>query len=295
MNKVSIVIPFYEHVEWLMEAVESVLSQDYLNKEVIVINDGSKEDVTEFLATYGASIIYEKKENGGPSTARNRGIELATGKYIAFLDSDDLWLPYKLTTQVKYMEKYNAIWSYCGYSTFGVGKEKTVTVSENKCVEWQRYYQPIIATPCVMILKDYLDKNDECRFNPSLRYGQDIYMWLMLNANNCILAIPDVLVKVRIRGGNAARRAFVQLQARSNIWKCRKKNKEMLIDKFDVTLLFMLASELCTLGNAIISRCAKIIKNPHIIEFMSKVLFVVPWAMFKIDRKRNVRVKKEDV
>ena len=93
---VSVIIPFYNETGWLSEAIESVLRQTYPIHEIIVINDGSKEDVSALLNLYEGKIKYFYKENGGPSSARNLGINLATGDYLSFLDSDDVWLPFSL-------------------------------------------------------------------------------------------------------------------------------------------------------------------------------------------------------
>ncbi|MDY5738280.1 MAG: glycosyltransferase family A protein, partial [Candidatus Onthomorpha sp.] len=70
MGKVSVIIPFYNGVDWLCEAVQSVLDQTYKNFEIIVVNDGSPEDVTKFLEKYGDKIIYHKQINQGPAAAR---------------------------------------------------------------------------------------------------------------------------------------------------------------------------------------------------------------------------------
>src|SRR5690554_2836035 len=99
-KKVSVIIPFYNGVEWLCEAVQSVLDQTYKNFEIIVVNDGSPEDVSGLLSKYGNKIIYRYKENGCAATARNLAMEIATGEYLAFLDSDDLWLPAKTEKQI---------------------------------------------------------------------------------------------------------------------------------------------------------------------------------------------------
>ncbi|HIW50310.1 MAG TPA: glycosyltransferase [Candidatus Blautia intestinavium] len=288
MPEVSVIIPFYARVDWLKEAVDSVLLQNFKDYEIIVVNDGSPENMTEFLAQYSNKIKYIKKENGGPSTARNAGIEIATGKYIAFLDSDDRWLPKKLKTQLEYMKKNDVIWSYCGYRTFGGGESVEYKMTDSDIPIVHRYNTPYIATPCVMIERQYLVDCPNVRFNPDLRYGQDSYFWLMINADNPILAIPDVLVEVRIRGGNASKRARVQIQARSNVWKCRKDNKKQLIDKYNISILFKLASELCVIGDKVISVFEKKY-SPETVEKVSKVLFVVPWALFKIDRKINCK------
>ena len=288
MPEVSVIIPFYAGVDWLSEAVDSVLLQTFKDYEIIVVNDGSPENMTEFLTQYSNKIKYIKKENGGPSTARNTGIEIATGKYIAFLDSDDRWLPQKLEIQLKYMRENDAIWSYCGYRTFGVGKSVEYKMTNSNIPIIHRYNTPYIATPCVVIERQYLIDYPNVRFNPDLRFGQDSYFWLMINADNSILAIPDVLVEVRIRGENASKRARVQLQARSNIWKCRKDKKEQLIDKYNISILFKLASELCVVCHKVISVFEKK-HSPEIVEKMSKVFFLVPWVLFKIDRKINCK------
>src|SRR5690606_30977259 len=107
----SVVIPFYSNVNWLMEALNSVQEQSYKNIEVLVINDGSKENVSLIKDKYDMDLRIINKENGGPASARNLGIEKSSGKYIAFLDSDDIWLPDKLQRQIKFMEEKNSIWS----------------------------------------------------------------------------------------------------------------------------------------------------------------------------------------
>ena len=209
MPEVSVIIPFYTGVEWLEEAVDSVLSQTFKDYEIIVVNDGSPETMVDFLTKYSDKIKYIEKENGGPSTARNAGIDAATGKYVAFLDSDDRWFPQKLEIQLNYMKEYDVIWSYCGYITFGVGEAVEYRMTGSRTPVVHRYNTPYIATPCVMIERQYLIDHINVRFNPELRFGQDSYFWLMINADHSILAIPEVLVEVRIRGGNASKRARV--------------------------------------------------------------------------------------
>lgn len=283
--KVSVIIPFYSNVKWLEQAIDSVLDQTYNNYEIIVINDGSKENVEPILQKYEDDVNYYYKENGGPSSARNLGIEKAKGDYIAFLDSDDLWLPQKLEVQLKKMIDSGCKWSYCAYSTFGDGKESVYDITGCGRDIVQRYNSPNIATPSVMIEKKLLDDHPEFRFNVNMRYGQDSFMWLIINSDYPILAIHDIMVKVRMRGNNAAKRARVQLQARGYLWEYRKQNKEQLIDKFHLSLLYRLASEFCVLGDKIIKKISPVCNNESIIEFISKVLFVTPWLLFKIDRK----------
>lgn len=100
---VSTIIPTFNRAHLVPEAIDSVLRQTYPNVEIIVVDDGSTDETQECLKRYGNRIKLIKQENAGPSAARNRGIAAAQGALIAFLDSDDLWLPEKLERQVRVM------------------------------------------------------------------------------------------------------------------------------------------------------------------------------------------------
>jgi glycosyltransferase involved in cell wall biosynthesis len=105
MKKVSVIIPTYNRKLWLQQAIDSVLAQTYPNVEVIVVDDGSTDGTREALVTrYGKRIRYIYQDNQGESRARNHGAALAQGEYLAFLDSDDLWLPEKLAQQAGYLD-----------------------------------------------------------------------------------------------------------------------------------------------------------------------------------------------
>ena len=99
---VSVIIPTYNRGWILNEAIDSVLAQDYKEFELIVVDDGSTDNTRAILETYGQDIIVLRQANKGVSAARNRGIAEAGGQLVAFLDSDDLWLPRKLSRQVDF-------------------------------------------------------------------------------------------------------------------------------------------------------------------------------------------------
>jgi glycosyltransferase involved in cell wall biosynthesis len=102
---VSAIIPTYNRAHIVCEAVESVLAQTYSNIEVIVVDDGSKDDTLARLQQFGDRIRVVSQHNAGPAAARNRGIAMSRGELIAFLDSDDLWLPAKIERQVALLER----------------------------------------------------------------------------------------------------------------------------------------------------------------------------------------------
>ncbi len=102
---VSVVIPTFNRAWCLAEAVESVLAQDFPDFELIVVDDGSTDETPEILARYPTAQVI-RQENRGVSAARNRGAAAARGKWLAFLDSDDLWLPGKLSAQAAFFQDH---------------------------------------------------------------------------------------------------------------------------------------------------------------------------------------------
>jgi len=103
---VSVIIPTYNRGWIVKEAIDSVLDQDFTDYELIVVDDGSDDNTPEILAGYGGVITILHQSNKGVSSARNCGVAAASGQLIAFLDSDDLWLPGKLSTQVKFFKDH---------------------------------------------------------------------------------------------------------------------------------------------------------------------------------------------
>lgn len=108
IDKVSVIIPVYNGERYLKEALDSVLNQSLKPFEVVVIDDGSTDSTAEIVEQYGKGIILIKKNNGGAAAARNDGIKMATGDYIAFLDADDYWDQYKLILQMREIKKIDS-------------------------------------------------------------------------------------------------------------------------------------------------------------------------------------------
>jgi len=110
---ISIIIPTYNRAQYLKEALDSVLSQDYFSNahgpdsyELIVIDDGSTDDTRRVVDSYESEIKYTFKPHRGVSSARNLGLKLSKGDFIAFLDSDDIWKKEKIRLQMKYMKAH---------------------------------------------------------------------------------------------------------------------------------------------------------------------------------------------
>ncbi len=222
--KVSIIIPFYSNVDWLEESIESVLNQTYRNYEIILVNDGSKEDLSCFLAKYAKYITYIEQPNQGPAAARNNGIRHSTGELIAFQDSDDIWLPTKLAEQVSFMIETDTMWSHTGFYYWypGTGKLTEVNCSRDyDDISIQRMVSTQIATPSVMINRRVFDIGD-FYFPESVRNGEDDQLYTRLARNFPISFIEEPLVKVRIRGFNSNGKAIERFNLRVanyNTWK----------------------------------------------------------------------------
>ncbi|MHC4551325.1 MAG: glycosyltransferase family 2 protein [Planctomycetota bacterium] len=109
MPRVSVIIPTYNRTDYICEAVDSVLSQTYRDIEVIVVDDGSTDRTQQVLESYGDQIVVCRQVNAGVSAARNKGIELASGEWLAFLDSDDRWMAEKLQRQMDFIDRHPEI------------------------------------------------------------------------------------------------------------------------------------------------------------------------------------------
>jgi glycosyltransferase involved in cell wall biosynthesis len=108
-NHISVIIPAYNAERYLGEAITSVFAQTHRPHEIIVIDDGSTDDTANVAQSFSPSVRYEWQPNGGASAARNRGIESATGNFLAFLDADDLWTENKLAHQLAAFERDPAL------------------------------------------------------------------------------------------------------------------------------------------------------------------------------------------
>lgn len=133
---VSIIMPSYNTASFIAESIQSVLDQSYKDWELIIVDDCSPDDTDEVVKPYlsDARIKYLKNEkNSGAAVSRNRALRAAKGNWIAFLDSDDLWMPDKLKKQVSFMEKNGYHFSYTNYAEIDTeGKKNGITVTGPK-------------------------------------------------------------------------------------------------------------------------------------------------------------------
>ena len=284
---VSVIIPFYSNVNWLKEAVLSVLNQKFSDYEIIIVNDGSNENINDFLNEFGSKIIYKNKKNEGPASARNIGIELAKGKYLTFLDSDDLWHTDKLKIQVERMEKTGAAWSHTNYETFKNNKKENIEklyLSDCQGNIFPRsMISALILTSCVMTRADTIKKRSDLRFCESMRFSQDYYLWLLMSYEFRIELITEPLCLFRLRDNNANKRVRVHLKMRNNIWKQFKGRKNEFFFKkwsyFPIRFLY----RLCEIEDDFLEKLENKFKlSNKVSEIAARCLYTVPYSLFLI-------------
>jgi glycosyltransferase involved in cell wall biosynthesis len=188
------------------EAIQSVLAQTYSDYEIIVVDDGSTDNTREIVTALSDRVIYVYQQNRGRSTARNHAIHLARGKYIAFLDSDDLFLPHKLETQVTCLEKERDFGMVYSSATCidEQGKETSFmykATASGRIYHKVAFYRPLtILLPTVMIRAEVLAQVGG--FDEKMERFEDTDMWRRVARRYPILAISETLCKVRTHPGN---------------------------------------------------------------------------------------------
>lgn len=280
-KKVSVIIPFYNRVDWLCEAVQSVLDQTYKNFEIIVVNDGSPENVDDFLSKYGDKIIYRYKENGGAATARNLAMEIATGEYLAFLDSDDIWLPTKTEKQIAFMEERNILWSHTGYFNFYPDTKKNI-LKNNSRHYGEVYLQSFLSlkapTPAIVINKMLFEEHPELSFPEDMRYAQDSALWSKIAYYYPLGLLDQPLVKIRQRGTNADRSSLIRFKVKSLLYdKLTQKEYK------DINNRIIFIFRLYKYGNSFLTFLKSKMSFPKVfIELIGKSLWIFPFILERI-------------
>lgn len=214
---VSAIIPAYNAEKTIEDCINSIINQTYNNIEIIVVNDGSTDstiNILNRLTTKIKNLTIFTISNSGPSKARNLGIQHAHGEYIAFLDSDDKWLPDKINMQVNYLINNPSI-AVLGCKA-SIGKsiklndnKKLIKISPLKMLLKNHY-----STPCVIIKKGVLEKY---QFNIARKYAEDYLLWLTIVFNNYkCYTLNQTLVEL------ADKQIFGESGLSSKLWEMEK-------------------------------------------------------------------------
>ncbi|EMN47113.1 glycosyltransferase-like protein, family 2 [Leptospira interrogans str. L1207] len=252
---VSVVIPTYNHADFLKLSLASVINQTYLNWEAIVIDNHSNDNTDEVVSFFGNSKVRltKIKNNGVISISRNLGIKEAKGDWISFLDSDDLWFPNKLERVVFEIQKLeNQIDVLCNDEYMvHLNQKKKITLNygpfEDDFYRKMLFYGNRLSTSATTVRKKFL-KEKELLFNENQEFVtvEDYDFWLRLAKENArFLFIPEVLGEYTIHNSNQSAALERHLNHLENLVRYHvfhiqefEKNKNKLWKKFQVKLAF---------------------------------------------------------
>lgn len=223
MNKVSVIIPIYNSEKYLDECIGSICKQSYQEIEIILINDGSVDtslDICERWKKYDSRIIVLNYQNSGVSVARNRGIEYSSGRFLIFVDSDDILEKDCIKALVDKQKETDADLVISGYSTFVTDIGKKV-YSNFQCKSFSgKTYEflstildflnpPILLGPCFKLFITSKIKDESILFPVGLSYGEDVYFILeYLKKTNFVSTIEDCLYLCRRENHNSLSAVF---------------------------------------------------------------------------------------
>ena len=212
MKQISVIIPAYWAEQTICRAIDSVLSQTVPAAEIIVVDDGSPDDIHAALAVYGKRITLVGKQNGGASSARNLGIKYAKGHLIAFLDADDYWEPQKLERHLELYERYPYLGMSCSrYYDERPGEQRCVTkhfqgFTKDQFVDVERRqtidFAMDVFTTTVVVPSHLLVTE---RFDTSLKTCEDIDLWIRLTRAAPVYCISEPLATAVLEDGSLSR------------------------------------------------------------------------------------------
>jgi glycosyltransferase involved in cell wall biosynthesis len=189
MPQISVVIPTYNRATLLIKALKSVQDQTLQPKEVIIVDDGSSDDTFKHLSSFHSTlnIVVLHQENSGVSSARNKGIQNASGTYIAFLDSDDTWHAHKLEQQMQFHQQHPEI--LCSYTDeLWIRNEKILPQKSHQKKEHPTFLNSLqqckIGASTFMAHQKLFEKVGY--FDPVLRVCEDYDFWLRILLNHSI-------------------------------------------------------------------------------------------------------------
>jgi len=225
---VSIITPAYNSENTIAETIKSVKAQTYENWEMIIINDYSIDKtssvVKEFSEKDARIRLVEISPNQGVAMARNLAIKKAKGRYIAFLDSDDLWAPDKLLKQIDFMREKGCYFSYTAYEIIdgdGESLNKVVTAPP------QQRYKDLLKQNKIACLTVMIDRKEIGDIEmPSLKH-EDFALWLtILNRGYVAYGLDENLAKYRRHEGSLSYNKFESV---SWVWKIYRENQNLKV------------------------------------------------------------------
>ena len=223
---VSIITPAYNSQSFIEETIRSVQEQNYSNWELIIADDCSLDRtacVVRDLANKDNRIIYLKaRENRGPAQSRNLALQHSNGRYIAFLDSDDIWLEKKLDRQLSFMKSSQCAISYTAYRRITEDGNKTGRLIK---IPKQLSYNALLSNTAIVTSTVMVDRRLTGNFRMKQTYYDDFALWLqILKTGHCAIALDEDLVRYRVVDNSVSRKKF---RSASMVWKTYREIEKL--------------------------------------------------------------------
>lgn len=218
---VSIIMPNFNGEKYIAEAIESVISQTYPFWELIIIDDCSTDNSINIIKEYSTKDCRIKfinlRKNSGPAVARNTGIEIAKGQYVAFLDTDDIWLPYKLKKQINFMKDNNLSMTYSAYYVI----DRYSEVKGIRKIKEKITHKDLLKTNWIGNLTGIYDVQNLGKvYMENLGHGEDYTLWLkILKKIKYTYGIKEPLAKYRILPNSYSSNKFKAIKWMWNIYR----------------------------------------------------------------------------
>ena len=229
---VSIVVPVYNAARFLEDTIKTVQEQTYNNWELLLVNDCSTDNSVEMINEYikkdDRIKLFNQEKNGGAALARNRGIDEASGKYLCYIDADDLWDKEKLEKQVKFMKEKDCEFSFTGYEFAdenGIPNGKKVFIPE-KLDYNHALRNTTIWTSTVMFDLDKLSKEDI--YMPNIKSEDTACWWRILKRIKYAYGLNEILSFYRRTAGTLSSNKF---EAIKRIWHLYRKQEKLNLFK----------------------------------------------------------------
>ena len=229
---ISIIVPVYNAERFIVETMDCVLAQTYSGWELLLVEDGSSDRTVEVIEQYigekqeNRIRLIRQPENMGAARARNRGLQEAKGRYIAYLDADDLWMPEKLEHELAFLKEKNAAFAFTGYEFAdenGAGTGKIVRVPETLTYR-QALSNTTIFTTTVMFDRARIDSG--LLEMPVIKSEDTALWWKVLKNGYVAYGLDENLAKYRRAGKSLSSN---KLEALRRIWNLYRKAENLSI------------------------------------------------------------------
>jgi len=229
--EVSIITPSYKSDQFISEAIQSVLNQTYKKWEMLIVDDASPDNsnytIEEYIQQDDRIKLIKLEKNVGAAEARNKALQIARGRYIAFLDSDDIWLPSKLEVQLDFMQHKGYAFTFSDYTPFSEdGKIYYHTIRAPKEIDYIGYCKNTIIG-CLTVV---IDKEQVGEFRmPNIRSSHDMALWLLIMKRGFkAYGVNEILAQYRVvSSSNTANKHKAALE----VWNVYRKVERLTFFK----------------------------------------------------------------